>query len=94
MKILVVGSGAREHAYVWKIAQSPLVETIFAAPGNLGMATYAECVDLPAKDINGLLAFAEKEKVELTVVGPEVPLAAGICDLFRRHGRLRSRTGG
>ena len=69
MRILVVGNGGREHALVWKIAQSPLVETIFAAPGNPGMAKDAELVPLTVEDIPGLVEFAVKRKVDLTVVG-------------------------
>ncbi|NKB67474.1 MAG: phosphoribosylamine--glycine ligase [Candidatus Latescibacteria bacterium] len=88
MKILVVGGGAREHAYVWKIAQSPLVKKIYAAPGNIGMAADAECIDLAADDIEQLAAFAQNQCIDLTVVGPEVPLAAGICDLFARRGLM------
>ncbi len=88
LKILVVGSGGREHALVWKIAQSPLVEKIFAAPGNPGMAKDAELVPLAVEDIPGLVAFAAKRKVDLAVVGPEAPLAAGITDEMTRSGLL------
>lgn len=86
MRILVVGSGGREHALCWKIKQSPLAETIFCAPGNGGIADIAECIPLKADDIAGLAAFARKEKIGLTVVGPEAPLAAGIVDEFRAQG--------
>jgi len=86
MKILVIGGGGREHALVWKIAQSPLVEKIWCAPGNPGIKALAECVAIAADDIDGLLAFAQKNKVDLTVVGPEVPLTMGICDKFRSTG--------
>lgn len=86
MKILVVGSGGREHALVWKIAQSPLVKKIFCAPGNGGIAQLAECVDIKADDVAALLGFARKEKIGLTVVGPEVALAAGIADEFQKAG--------
>jgi phosphoribosylamine--glycine ligase len=82
MKILVIGSGGREHALVWKIAQSKLVDKIFCAPGNGGISQQAECVDIKAEDIAGLLDFARKEKIDLTVVGPEVPLVGGIVDEF------------
>lgn len=85
MKILVVGSGGREHALVWKLAQSPLAEKIYCAPGNDGMKE-AELVPIKADDLEGLLAFALKEKIDLTVVGPEVPLTLGIVDLFQEHG--------
>jgi phosphoribosylamine---glycine ligase len=86
MKILVVGSGGREHALVWKIAQSPRVKKIFCAPGNAGIASLAECVALRADDIAGLCAFAKKEAIDLTVVGPEAPLVAGIVDIFKEEG--------
>ena len=74
MRILVVGSGGREHALVWSIAQSKLVEKVFCAPGNGGIAQLAECIDIKAEDIFGLLEFARKEKIDFTVVGPEVAL--------------------
>ena len=83
MKILVVGGGGREHALVWKIAQSPLVAKIYCAPGNPGIANLADCVHISADDIDALLEFAEAEKVDLTVVGPEVPLTMGIVDRFQ-----------
>lgn len=83
MKVLIVGSGGREHALAWKIAQSPLVKKIFCAPGNPGIAEIAECVDIEAENIEGLYIFAQKQKVDLTVVGPEDALVAGIVDRFR-----------
>jgi len=86
MRILVVGSGGREHALVWKIAQSKLVEKIFCAPGNGGIAQLAECIPIKADDIAGLLEFARKEKIDLTVVGPEVALSLGIVDEFVKAG--------
>lgn len=86
MRILVIGSGGREHALVWKIAQSKLVDKIFCAPGNGGIAQIAECVDIKADDISGLLEFARKEKIDLTVVGPEKALALGIVDEFTKAG--------
>lgn len=86
MKVLVVGSGAREHALCWKIAQSPLLTQLFAAPGNAGMTKLAQCVPFRADDIPGLLSFAKKENIDLTVVGPEVPLVAGIVDAFQKEG--------
>jgi phosphoribosylamine--glycine ligase len=82
MRILVIGSGGREHALVWKIAQSKLCDKIFCAPGNGGIADLAECIDIKADDIGGLLDFCRHEKIELTVVGPEAPLTAGIADEF------------
>lgn len=86
MKVLVIGSGGREHALVWKIAQSPLVKKVFCAPGNPGIGTIAENISVKVDDLPGLLAFAEKEKIDLTVVGPELPLSLGIVDLFEEKG--------
>jgi len=86
MKVLVVGGGGREHALVWKIAQSPLVDTLYCAPGNPGIAALAECVHIGADEIDALLDFALNEKIDLTVVGPEVPLTMGIVDKFQAAG--------
>lgn len=86
MKVLVIGSGGREHAMVWKIAQSPLVEEVFCAPGNAGIAGQATCVSLKVDDIDGLLAFAQQKQIDLTVVGPELPLTLGVVDRFRAAG--------
>lgn len=86
LKILVVGSGGREHALVWKIARSPLAEKIFAAPGNPGMAGDAELVPVAADDVRGIVDFAVKRRVDLTVVGPEAPLVAGLADELSKHG--------
>ncbi len=86
MRVLVIGSGGREHALVWKIAQSKLVGKIFCVPGNAGIAGLAECLDKKAEDVSALVEFARKEKIDLTVVGPEVPLSLGITDEFRNHG--------
>ncbi|MBI4845832.1 MAG: phosphoribosylamine--glycine ligase [Candidatus Omnitrophica bacterium] len=86
MKVLVVGSGAREHALVWKISQSRLVKKIYCAPGNAGIGQIAELVDIKPEDINGLLEFALSERIGLTVVGPEAPLSAGIVDVFKERG--------
>ena len=85
MKVLVVGGGGREHALVWKLRQSPCVHKIFCAPGNAGIARHAECVKIAAEDVENLLSFARQEKIDLTVVGPEAPLTAGIVDTFRQH---------
>ena len=85
MKVLVIGSGGREHALVWKIAQSPLVKKIYCAPGNAGTGMMVENVDLAVDNLPGLLAFARKEGIDLTVVGPELPLSLGIVDLFEDH---------
>ena len=86
MKILVVGSGGREHTLAWKINQSPKVEKIYAAPGNAGIGEIAECVDLKATDVDGLVALATGEGVDLTVVGPEDPLNLGMVDRFESEG--------
>ncbi|MBM3146552.1 MAG: phosphoribosylamine--glycine ligase [Actinobacteria bacterium] len=88
MKILVVGGGGREHALVHAFASSSLQPTLFCAPGNAGIAAEAECLPIGAEDIDELLRFAYKEKVDLTVVGPEAPLVAGIADTFTAHGLL------
>ncbi|MCD4781074.1 MAG: phosphoribosylamine--glycine ligase [Candidatus Omnitrophica bacterium] len=82
MRILVIGSGGREHTLVWKISQSSMVEKIYCAPGNGGIAALAECVDIPVSDIDALLAFARDNKIDLTVVGPEAPLVDGLVDVF------------
>ena len=86
MRILVIGSGAREHALVWKLAYSPSVTHIYAAPGNPGMDGYAERVPITINQISELANFAEKKRIDLTIVGPEVPLIEGIVDLFRQRG--------
>ncbi|MBD3292720.1 MAG: phosphoribosylamine--glycine ligase [Armatimonadia bacterium] len=86
MRILVVGSGGREHALCWKIAQSPHCDELFCAPGNGGIGRIAECVEIKADDIEKLGDFAEEKQIDLTVVGPERPLIAGICDHFRSRG--------
>ncbi len=86
MKILVIGNGGREHALVWKISQSPMVSEIFCAPGNAGIEYLAKLVSIKADDIDGLLNFAREKKVDLTIVGPELPLTLGIVDLFEEAG--------
>ena len=86
MNVLVIGSGGREHALTWKIAQSPLVEKLYCAPGNAGMAKVGACVDIGANDFDKLLAFARDHAIGLTVVGPEDPLAGGIVDRFAEAG--------
>ncbi|MEN6325045.1 MAG: phosphoribosylamine--glycine ligase [Syntrophomonas sp.] len=85
-KVLLIGQGGREHALAWKLAQSPEIDKIFAAPGNPGIAELAECVPIKVEDIDKLLEFAQKQKIDLTVVGPEVPLMAGIVDRFQAGG--------
>src|SRR2546425_5520191 len=82
MKILVIGGGGREHALVWKLKQSSSVDRIFCAPGNAGTAQIAENIAVPATDLPQLLRFAKQNDVDLTVVGPDDPLAMGIVDLF------------
>ena len=86
MKILVIGSGGREHALVWKLAQSVRKPDLFCAPGNAGIRKLATCVDIAVNDIPGLLAFAREQSIDLTVVGPEEPLTLGIVDVFREQG--------
>ena len=86
MKILIVGSGGREHAIAWKIAQSSKVEKIYCAPGNAGIAEYAECVDIKAMEFDRLAAFAKEHAVDLTVVGMDDPLVGGIVDVFEAQG--------
>ncbi len=86
MKVLIVGSGGREHTLAWKIAQSKKVEKIFCAPGNGGIEEIAELVSIKADDIKGLLEFAKENDIGLTVVGPEVPLVEGIVDEFTKNG--------
>lgn len=86
MKILVVGGGGREHALVWKIAQSPLVKKVYCAPGNPGIGAIAENVAIAVDDLEGLLAFARREAIDLAVVGPELPLSLGLVDLFEENG--------
>ena len=86
MKVLVIGGGGREHALVWKIAQSPLVTQVFCAPGNPGTANLAVNVPIKVEEIDKLLGFAKSEGIDLAVVGPELPLSLGIVDLFREYG--------
>ena len=94
MKLLIIGSGGREHALVWKLAQSPHVTQLWCAPGNAGIAqerlaknsALVGCVNIGAEDLPGLLAFAQEKKITLTVVGPDNPLALGIVDLFQKNG--------
>jgi phosphoribosylamine--glycine ligase len=86
MKILVVGGGGREHTLVWKIAQSPKVSKIYCAPGNAGIGRLAECLPIKADDIPALIRFAQAEKIDLTVVGPEDPLTKGLVDAFEKKG--------
>jgi len=86
MKILVVGSGGREHAICWKIAQSKKVEKLYCAPGNAGIAEYAECVNIGAMELEKLADFAEEKQIDLTVIGMDDPLVAGVVDVFEARG--------
>lgn len=86
MRVLIIGSGGREHALLWKVSQSPKVKEIFVAPGNAGMANLATLIPISAEDLDGLLAFALEQKIDLTIVGPEVPLLHGIVDQFQQAG--------
>ncbi|WP_129595949.1 phosphoribosylamine--glycine ligase [Anaerophilus nitritogenes] len=86
MNVLVIGSGGREHAIIYKISQSPKVKKIYCAPGNAGIKDLAVCVDISVEDIEGLLKFAKENKIDLTIVGPEVPLVLGIVDEFQSNG--------
>ena len=88
MRVLVVGGGGREHALVHAFAASPLLSAQFCAPGNAGIAAEADCIDLAADDVAGLLAFAKKERIDLTVIGPEAPLVAGLADALTENGLL------
>jgi len=86
MKVLVIGSGGREHSLVWKLAQSPRVSKIYCAPGNAGISELAECVAISAEDVKGLVNFARKQKIDLTLVGPEASLTLGVVDTFTNKG--------
>lgn len=87
MKILVIGGGGREHAIVWKLSQSKVVDKIYCIPGNAGISEVAECLEIESKDISSLIDFVKYEWIDLTVVGPEDPLAKGIVDVFQKEGR-------
>ena len=82
MKVLIVGNGGREHAIAWKTSQSPSVKKIYCAPGNAGIALLADCVDIEISDITSLKNFALMNNIDLTIVGPELPLTLGIVDTF------------
>src|SRR5258706_4315450 len=86
MRILVIGSGGREHALCWAISASPLCDRLYAAPGNPGIAEIATCVPIGAMDFDGLIAFARAERIDFVVVGPEAPLVAGLVDRLEGAG--------
>ncbi|MGH9529474.1 MAG: phosphoribosylamine--glycine ligase, partial [Terriglobales bacterium] len=86
MKVLVIGSGGREHALVWKLRQSPRVSELYCAPGNGGIGNEAECLPVDSKSLDSLLALANRIQPDLTVVGPELPLQLGVVDEFQRRG--------
>jgi len=86
MKVLVIGSGGREHSLVWKLHQSPRVSEIYCAPGNAGISKLAKCVAISATDVKGLVTFAKKQKIDLTLVGPEASLTLGVVDAFEKQG--------
>ena len=86
MKVLIVGSGGREHGIAWKVAQSPKVDKIYCAPGNAGIAEYAECVDIAAMEFDKLVAFAKEKEIDLTVIGMDDPLVGGVVDAFEAEG--------
>lgn len=85
-KVLVVGSGGREHALCWKLAMSPRIAALYCAPGNAGIAQCAVCVPVKATDLNGILEFVSRERIDITVIGPEAPLAEGLVDLLEANG--------
>ena len=86
MKVLVIGSGGREHALCWALSASSLVDALYAAPGNAGMAEEAQCVDIAADDIGAIGAFSKSNAIDLVVIGPEGPLVAGLADLLEADG--------
>jgi len=86
MKVLIIGSGGREHTLIWKIIQSPKVSQIYCAPGNAGISQLARCINIDADNIEKLVDFAKKEKIDLTIVGPELPLSKGIVNEFNKEG--------
>src|ERR671918_3056752 len=86
MRILIVGQGGREHAVAWRLSQNPTIDRLFAAPGNAGIEEVASCVHVAATDIPGIVELVDREGIDLTVVGPEAPLVAGLVDELDRHG--------
>ena len=92
MNVLIVGSGGREHALAWKISKSSRVETIYCAPGNAGIEEYAQCVPIGVLDFPALVAFAKEHSVDLTVIGMDDPLVAGVVDAFEAMRTLPMQT--
>jgi phosphoribosylamine--glycine ligase len=88
MKILLIGGGGREHALAWRVAESPLVDVLYAAPGNPGIARHARCLPIPVEDHEAIVSFAQRERIDLTIIGPEVPLVAGLWDALAARGLL------
>src|SRR5690242_19655417 len=86
MRVLLVGSGGREHALAWALSASPLLTKLYCAPGNAGIARDAECVPIDAMDLDGLVAFAKEKRIDFAVIGPEGPLTAGLADRFEAAG--------
>ena len=86
MKVLIIGSGGREHAIAWKVAQNPQVEKIYCAPGNGGIGQVAECVPIGAMEFDKLAAFAKEREIDLTIVGMDDPLVGGVVDVFEKEG--------
>ena len=86
MKVLIVGGGGREHAIAWKVAESPLVDKVYCAPGNAGIEEVAECVPIGAMEFDKLVAFAKEKAIDLTVIGMDDPLVGGIVDAFEAEG--------
>ncbi|MGH2590856.1 MAG: phosphoribosylamine--glycine ligase, partial [Actinomycetota bacterium] len=88
MRVLVVGGGAREHALVWRLSQNPTIDRMFAVPGNPGIGRDAHCVPIAIDDVPAIVDLVERERIDLTVVGPEAPLVAGLADELLARGRL------
>lgn len=86
MKVLIVGSGGREHAIAWSVAKSPKVDKIYCAPGNAGIAEFAECVNIGAMEFDKLVAFAKENAIDLTIIGMDDPLVGGVVDAFEAEG--------
>lgn len=86
MKVLIVGSGGREHAIAWSVSKSPKVDKIYCAPGNAGIAELAECVDIGAMEFEKLADFAQEKEIDLTIIGMDDPLVGGVVDVFEARG--------